>query len=466
MPKSRFALFVDRWRDCQECSLAAGRRNVVLCRGVVPADVVFCGQGPGHSEDAKGIPFCLHESHRVLMADLSWKPLGDIVVGDRIIAPDEYGEPSDSGSASGYLARKWRVAVVANVHRSKARCKMVVTEHADLVGTADHRVLTAYKSRCKVGRWLRIDQLCPQIRSRSSQLALAIKPWVAENSYDAGWLAGFFDGEGHVGKKANTKTRCGFSQNSGELCERAKSLLTERGFTFEVAKTIHNGVTNEKVYLLGGFKKVMEFLGVIRPGRLIENFDKHLGLRPQRVYGVTPSVVRCVGDVGEQNVVDISTTTGTFVCEGFIVHNCGPSGKLLDQIVERALDRWQVPGTEGQGYNSVRVAFCNLVCCIPLDADGIKDVEPPPKAIKACGARLREFLSIARPRLLVAVGALAEKWLKPGHAFSLVDGGCPQVAIDHPAYILRLNTAAQGTAVQRAIVRLMNAVEEHVICHR
>ncbi len=46
-----------KWRKCRECTLCENRRTVVLVRGKLPCDVLFCGEAPGESEDVLGRPF-------------------------------------------------------------------------------------------------------------------------------------------------------------------------------------------------------------------------------------------------------------------------------------------------------------------------------------------------------------------------------------------------------------------------
>lgn len=48
---------VAKWKDCQMCPLAQQRFRICIARGTVPADVLFIGQAPGPSEDARGVPF-------------------------------------------------------------------------------------------------------------------------------------------------------------------------------------------------------------------------------------------------------------------------------------------------------------------------------------------------------------------------------------------------------------------------
>lgn len=54
---SKWSEFKERWKDCRECPLHLTRRNVVLARGVLPADLLFVGEAPGKSEDLFAQPF-------------------------------------------------------------------------------------------------------------------------------------------------------------------------------------------------------------------------------------------------------------------------------------------------------------------------------------------------------------------------------------------------------------------------
>lgn len=52
-----FSLHKANWGSCTRCPLHKGRRKVVLCRGVIPAEVLLIGEAPGESEDMIGVPF-------------------------------------------------------------------------------------------------------------------------------------------------------------------------------------------------------------------------------------------------------------------------------------------------------------------------------------------------------------------------------------------------------------------------
>jgi len=48
---------IRRLQLCQRCKLYTYRKNVVPGRGTAPADVLFIGEGPGRSENIRGLAF-------------------------------------------------------------------------------------------------------------------------------------------------------------------------------------------------------------------------------------------------------------------------------------------------------------------------------------------------------------------------------------------------------------------------
>lgn len=122
----------------------------------------------------------------------------------------------------------------------------------------------------------------------------------------------------------------------------------------------------------------------------------------------------------------------------------GPAGKLLDQIIERSLPK------------EITYALTNLVACFPRDAKSRGDNEPERSEILECRPRIVEFVNLARPRLIVRVGKLSTQYLN-------FDTTVPFVDIDHPAYIIRMPLAQQQMAVQKCIVQLRTALEDHVL---
>ncbi len=126
----------------------------------------------------------------------------------------------------------------------------------------------------------------------------------------------------------------------------------------------------------------------------------------------------------------------------------GPAGQLLDQIIDDAVDNhfeFRDPGT--------RIAFTNLIACIPKGEDGKKAGEPERGHIEACQSRLREFIEIAKPCAIVCVGLHSEKWIPKvwkGKTISII----------HPAAIMRMDVSQQALAIQRCVVRISDVIEE------
>lgn len=124
----------------------------------------------------------------------------------------------------------------------------------------------------------------------------------------------------------------------------------------------------------------------------------------------------------------------------------GPAGRLLDEIVDRAF-----------AGKTPRTAFTNLVACFPAAAKATDDHRPPIEAINVCGPnKLRELVGLAKPRLVVCVGATAAK-----HIGMAVDPAGPAEIIEivHPAFILRADGLQQGPLIRKAVTTIARALE-------
>lgn len=128
----------------------------------------------------------------------------------------------------------------------------------------------------------------------------------------------------------------------------------------------------------------------------------------------------------------------------------GPAGHQLDRMIDAS------------GLGEVRLAFTNLVCCIPLGEDGKKTKDPDKDDIVACQTRLREFVEVADPDVIVCVGTLARDWTDPQRKKRAVTfhRDIPRVDIIHPAAILRANIANRGLMIRRCVVALHNVLVE------
>lgn len=124
----------------------------------------------------------------------------------------------------------------------------------------------------------------------------------------------------------------------------------------------------------------------------------------------------------------------------------GPAGHLLDSQIREVL--------ENSGRTELRLAFTNLVCCIPKEGSQ-KTGEPSKECIAACEPRLIHFIEICHPRLIVCVGDLAVKYAGWGSSAEVIN-------ITHPAAILRAEIVRKPLMEQKVIVTLECAFRDLV----
>lgn len=242
---------------------------------------------------------CPVPGQRVLTSDLRWIPIEKLSIGDELIGFDEAG---------GRDARLRRSRVTA-LGTKVLPCVEVVTDKGSLVVSEKHPLV-----RCdpdKGRSWALAKDLQP-----GYELAHWVLPYEEDKSWEAGWLAGFFDGEGSLVTKGGPLYAAQSRTANPGVLAYLKALLTSKGFDFTVREGNAPGV--EQVRLLKG---TLEFLGSIRPPKALGK--AHLLWEGRRTYGrrSTRAVVQDVRPIGEEEVVTIGTDTKTLMVEGFLSHN-------------------------------------------------------------------------------------------------------------------------------------------------
>jgi LAGLIDADG-like domain len=168
--------------------------------------------------------------------------------------------------------------------------------------------------------WRRLETMIrPYREGKKAALASWIPPWQPKASFDGGWLAGMFDGEGSLSKRKRDGSSLVLviSQNAGPVLEHVKCLLTADGFQYNCypangQKSVHN------LGLRGGTREFFRFLGSYRPRSLLAKLvasdcDLELWLAPDPIVDITT--------VGIKDLIDIQTREGTYFANGFAVHN-------------------------------------------------------------------------------------------------------------------------------------------------
>jgi DNA repair photolyase len=338
-----------------------------------------------------GCIYCLSPDTPVLHADMTWRRLGEIRIGDVLVGFDEH--PPARGT------RKLRPATVENVWRSRKETLRLVTRESEVVATAEHRWLQARNFR-----WWRTSQLAPgkelrripcvkspeidddyragylaglslgdgtyryepgwrsdklgfpaaywrvalndreplervaeylkcfgvevlvrpfsggplarkpmsKVETRSlSSLAIVDKILHVERSsasYRRGFVAGFFDAEGHSGDSLR------ISQVDIGVLERVSGYAAALGFRFRLEKRAPRA---SAIRLLGSVAERMRFFAVCRPA-IRRKFEAVWGREP----AYAPEPIEAIEPAGVRDVLDIQTSTGTFFAAGLATHNC------------------------------------------------------------------------------------------------------------------------------------------------
>ena len=289
---------------------------------------------PGHFPQATideierslGSHACTPSESPVLMSDLSLKPISQVKVGDTVIGFQQ-GETQPGAS---YARTQLRHSVVKQIYRYPRRpvVKLHLQSGQFARCTSDHRWWR------KVRKDQPNSQYCPaQIGSPLSRVCSSQLPVLApEDERLAGWLAGFYDGEGTVSFKRRRKNerpvaRIVFYQGAGRnlpLCNKLEAALTHFGFPYKVTRDERKdpkaGVNYEyRSYTLHGksLPLFQQFLHIVQPIKWRERmFEASYGSRFKtidRVIDITPD--------GYEDVYALETETGNYVVWGLASSN-------------------------------------------------------------------------------------------------------------------------------------------------
>src|SRR5262252_8383813 len=93
-----------------------------------------------------GCVYCVEPDTLILHANMGWRPIGEVQVGDVLFGFEEFPEPGRT--------RKFRPAIVEAVWWSRRPTVRLVTERTEVITTAEHRWLQARDLRWSETRQL------------------------------------------------------------------------------------------------------------------------------------------------------------------------------------------------------------------------------------------------------------------------------------------------------------------------
>src|SRR5579872_1984964 len=269
---------------------------------------------------------CLAPGHRLLTADLRWVPAGEIREGDRLLAFEAESGPSGR--------RRLETATVLRSVPARRECVRVVLEDgAEFICTTDHPWMTMrHREWSERHAWTRADQLMSAVRRSKNHAApglfvlKAFDVWDSPRTWEAGWLAGMYDGEGTFSSRGEGKrgardgcVKLSISQSIGPVQERIEAVHRDLGFKVASHPTKGGNRPVVGIELLGGYAEIARLLGTVRPQRLLDKFS----VEHRRLSTIARTQVVAVEPVGEQAIQSITTSTGTYIGEGYLMHNTG-----------------------------------------------------------------------------------------------------------------------------------------------
>lgn len=268
---------------------------------------VTAGLFDGPVEITEKVDGCVTPNTRILKTNLEYIRAGELCVGDELLAFDSFlNNP------------KFKKTKVTHTCLLKKPCYKIVTSRGTIHASVDHPWLIRDSKR-------KINGLS-KIWMESKDLSIGDKivylnSWETEESWEAGYLAGQFDGEGTILKSGKTR-RVAFYQKKGIELDYVEQLLIERGYS--VSKKVRQR-ENPKwkpsgiISINGGWPEMLRFLGSIRPQRLLADSKKLW--ENAAMNGVSDAEILSIEYAGRRTVVGLSTDSETYIAEGFLSHN-------------------------------------------------------------------------------------------------------------------------------------------------
>ena len=265
---------------------------------------------------AKMVEYCVAPHHRLLTKDLKWVRADEIKKGDTVLGFDENGKH-----------KKYKNSIVQSAKISEAELYEVKLQSGKLFTvTGNHKWLVAKTTddRACGYEWKETLQLIPH----KTFIPKLMDVWDEDMSKDAGWLSGMLDGEGCLSKN---RLQVSVSQRPTKTGERLEYLIKKH--VGDLGKKFTKPDSDcQTFWIKGNLSDKIKFLGTINPQRLISKIDFDKLGRLESRNGLDKVV--SVKPVGVGKMVVISTSTNTFVCDGYPMHNCKRDVVLLERVYQ------------------------------------------------------------------------------------------------------------------------------------
>lgn len=257
--------------------------------------------------------FCVTPDTKILTYDFRWIRADEIKTGEELWGCDE-----KSGGHRNW--KKWRKSVAKNYGLIEREVyKISLEDGTEIKCSKEHPILSSTKASGNQ-KWIEAEILYNDFKNgRTRYIPKFLDKWDEINTKESGWVAGMFDGGGHVSSEKSKGRSLAVSQNQNPSLDQLKKFFNENGFDYRESNDNHNKKCYQ-LYIRGGLNEQLRLLGSIRPQRLIENFQKRIEgtefVRKGNLLKITN-----VEYMGIDNVVALETSTHTYITEGVASHN-------------------------------------------------------------------------------------------------------------------------------------------------
>jgi hypothetical protein len=294
---------------------------------------------------ARQIGFCLDKNTKILSSDLKWIRIDDIKVGQELVSVDENSLTRGKGSS-----RKMRTSIVEGKWEVEEEAYRIVMEDGRvLIATGKHRFMSKKKAHTDVC-WRKVEEMVI-----GSEIRYIVKPW-GDTSVEDAWFGGLIDGEGSLRYKNHSGAEICVVQNTdGIIWDEMKKYAESNGYNFCIELdnrpyTQSGKFSNKQCgkVVMNRMDEVFRLVGQTRPKRFLGKKWWEGKELPGKCSGIGWSKIKSIESIGTRKMIDLQTSTKTFIAEGFVSHNStAVTGFLYHKTIT-------TPGTNTAliGYNS------------------------------------------------------------------------------------------------------------------
>lgn len=273
---------------------------------------------------ARQMGFCLDPSTKVLTANLEWVRIDSLQAGDEVVSVDEH-PPGGRGRG-----RKMQTATVKAV--------VVVWDKAYRITFDDGRTVTCTgqhpwlsKNKIKQPKWRSIKN-GPNAEGWlkvGNFVRWVTKPWEsADATFEDGWFGGMLDGEGSMSLPKATGVEVNVSQVHGPVWDRLVRYGDNNGYNYRIEEDRQPersgkfGKRPVPKMCISRMDELFRLIGMTKPSRFkSRRFWEGKELPGKRNGDVGWAKIVSIEPLEEQVMIDLQTSTGTYIAEGFVSHN-------------------------------------------------------------------------------------------------------------------------------------------------